>query len=105
MAADFESIRHVARRYADDVRRVMPVDKVVLFGSYANGSATMQSDVDICFFLDNFGGKRRIDILKELLGLTHGYREAYFEPAVFPTSEIQRGNPFVEEILRTGREI
>jgi predicted nucleotidyltransferase len=105
MVADFESVNHMAKHYADDVRQAMPVDKAILFGSYANGSATGQSDVDICFFLDNFDGRRRIDILKELLGLTRGYKGIYFEPTVFPTSEIKNGNPFVKEILRTGREI
>jgi predicted nucleotidyltransferase len=105
MAPDIKNISGAAKRYADDVRRVMPVDKVVIFGSYAKGGATEQSDVDICFFLNSFDGKRRVDILKELLGLTHGYGGVFFEPTVFPTTEIQRGNPFVKEILRTGIEI
>jgi hypothetical protein len=63
------------------------------------------SDIDVCFFLNDFGEKRRIDILRELIGLTRGHKDFFFEPIVFPTSEIQRGNPFVAEILRTGREI
>jgi predicted nucleotidyltransferase len=105
VAVDLESISRIAKKYADEVRRVMPVDKVVLFGSYAKGNATEQSDIDICFFLDSFSGKRRVDILQELLGLTPGYKGIFFEPTVFPSTEIQNDNPFVKEILRTGREI
>jgi predicted nucleotidyltransferase len=105
MAVDFESVNRATKHYADDVRQTMPVDKVVLFGSYASGNATERSDIDICFFLNDFKGKRRVDILKELLGLTQGYKGFYFEPTVFPTSEIQNDNPFVKEILRTGYEI
>ena len=105
MAADLEAVNQFIKNYADDVRHVFPVDKVVLFGSYAKGTATEQSDIDICFFLDNFGGKRRVDILKELLGLTRGYKGIFFEPIAFPTAEIQNDNPFVKEILRTGKEI
>jgi predicted nucleotidyltransferase len=105
MAVDFEVVSVAAKKYADIVRQVMPVDRAFLFGSYARGSATELSDVDVCFFLKDFGGKRRVDILKELIGLTRGHKDIFFEPIVFPTSEIQRGNPFVKEVLRTGLEI
>lgn len=54
MAVDFKTISETAKNYADDVRHAMPVDKVVLFGSYAKGTATEQSDIDICFFLHSF---------------------------------------------------
>ena len=107
MAVDIETVTQSARQYAEDVRRALPVDKVVLFGSYAKGAATPQSDVDICFFLDTYGGRKRVDIMKKLFGLTKGYGQKgiYIEPLVFETSEIQNDNPFVKEILRTGKEI
>jgi len=91
--------------YASDVSNVFPVDKVVLFGSHAKGTATPQSDIDICFFIGSFGNMRRIDIIKKLLDLMHKYKRIHFEPIVFPTDELQNDNPFVKEILRTGREI
>jgi uncharacterized protein len=104
MVADFEAVMQASKRYVDKVRQVMPVDKAVLFGSYAKGTADKLSDVDICFFLDNYGGKQRPDIIGELLRLTSGHK-TFFEPIAFPTSEIYNDNPFVKEILRTGREI
>jgi len=105
MAVDLAKIRELAEEYAETARRELPVDKVVLYGSYAKGDATHLSDVDICFFLSDFGGKRRVDIIGELLGLCGRFKGAYFEPNAFPTSEIERGNPFVMEILTTGIEI
>jgi len=105
MAVDFEAVMRVSKNYADDVRRVMPVDRVVLFGSYAKGTADRLSDIDICFFLDNYGGKRRVDIIGDLLRLSSDYLDAFFEPITFQTSEIYNDNPFVKEILRTGKEI
>jgi len=57
-----------------------------------------------CFFLSSFGGKRRVDIIKDLLGLMRHYRGIYFEPTVFPSAEIHNDNLFVKEILRTGRK-
>ena len=105
MAADFETTRQIAEAYANDVRRVLPIEKAVLYGSYATGKATEQSDVDICFFMTDFGEKHRVDIIVQLLDLTDNYKGVYFEPTAFPTSEIERGNPFVKEILMTGIEI
>ena len=105
MAIDFEAVKQLVESYAGDVRHIFPVDKVVLYGSYAKGTADEQSDIDICFFLESFGEKRRIDILKELLGLMHKYKGVFFEPIVFPTSEIQNDNPFIKEILRTGIDV
>jgi predicted nucleotidyltransferase len=105
MAVDFDNINRVVNSYVGVVREVLPVDKVMLFGSYANGTATEQSDIDICFFLKTFGDKRRVDIIKVLLSLTHDFKGIFFEPTVFPVSELDNDNPFVKEILRTGREL
>ena len=105
MAVDIESISAKASAYAAQVRVVLPVSKAYLFGSYAKGNASELSDVDICFFLDSFNGKRRVDIIKELLKLTAGYDDVGFEPVVLPSSELSNGNPFATEVLRTGIEI
>ena len=105
MAANIEAVMRMTKVYADNVRRVMPVDKVVLFGSYAKGTADKCSDIDICFFLDNYGGKRRVDIIGDLLYLIQDDKDAFFEPIAFPTSELYNDNPFVKEIMRTGKEI
>ena len=105
MVTDVETVNELVESYANDVSNVFPVDKVMLFGSHAKGTATAQSDIDVCFFLSSFGDMRRVDILKELLGLMHKYKRIHFEPIVFPTDELQNDNPFVKEILRTGREV
>ena len=105
MASDLKEMNKVARLFAEDAKQVMPVDKAVLFGSHAKGYATESSDVDICFFLKNYNGKQRVEIIAELLGIGGKYPDIAFEPIVFETSEIQRGNPFVREILETGVDL
>jgi predicted nucleotidyltransferase len=105
MASNIETITALAKNYANDVKNSMPVNKVVLFGSYAKGTAHELSDIDICFFFDSFNGKGRIDIIIELLGMAGKYKGVFFEPIAFPVSEIERGNPFVREILATGIEL
>jgi predicted nucleotidyltransferase len=105
MVVDIETTKQLAKDYAEDVRRTLPVDKVIIYGSYAKGTAAKTSDVDICFFLKDFDGKSRVDVIGILLRLCRVYKGAFFEPIAFPTSEIERGNPFVKEILTTGIEI
>ncbi|MCL2319055.1 MAG: nucleotidyltransferase domain-containing protein [Treponema sp.] len=106
MAVDIEAVNRLAREYAEDVSRELPVEKAVLFGSYAKETATEQSDVDICFFLKSYSGKRKVDLVTQILGIGgEKYCQVGFEPIVFATSEIQRGNPFVREILETGIEL
>ena len=105
MAVDVKKINQIARSYAEDVKRIMPVEKAFLFGSHAQGYATDLSDVDICFFLKDYNGKPRVEIIAELLGLTGKYLDAAIEPLVFESSEMQNGNPFVREILATGKEL
>ena len=105
MAVDVETVNAKAKAYAAQVRDVLPVTKAYIFGSYVKGTATEQSDIDICFFLDSFNGKRRVDIIKELLKLTSGYDDVGFEPLALPSSELSNGNPFALEVISTGIEI
>jgi len=106
MAVDFEAVNRIARDYAEDVSRELPVDRALLYGSYAKGYANEQSDIDICFFLKDYNGKRRVDLLTQILGISgKKYRGAFFEPIIFETAEIQNDNPFIKEILATGREL
>ena len=105
MAVDIEAMNRIARNFAEEVKRVLPVEKAVLFGSWAKGYATEFSDVDICFFLANYAGKERVQIIAELLGMGGKYHDVAFEPLVFESAAIKNGNPFVREILATGIDL
>jgi predicted nucleotidyltransferase len=103
VAVDFEAVNRIARDYAAEVSLELPVDKALLFGSYAKGHADELSDIDICFFLKDYNGKHRADLLAQILGIGgKKYRGVFFEPIVFETAEIQNDNPFIREILKTG---
>ena len=106
MAVDLETVTSIIQQYIADVKKVLPIDKVYLYGSYAKGTQQENSDVDICFFLSTLEPRRSLDILTELFYLKNKY-DPYLliEPNAFPISELYNDNPFVKEILRTGREI
>ena len=105
MAFDIETINKTVSDYVADVKNAMPIDRVFLFGSCAKGTATEQSDIDICFFSHSFENLLPIDIMTQLFRYTRKYKGIDIEPRGFPTSELKNDNPFVKEILRTGQEV
>jgi predicted nucleotidyltransferase len=100
-----KKIKRIVQNYAHDVRQALPVQRVFLYGSYANGTATDLSDMDVCFFLNDFNGKTRTDIIIQLIEIGGKYKGVFFEPNVFHVSSLSNDNPFVKEILRTGVEL
>ena len=105
MARDIKEMSQIARLFAEEVKLKMPIEKAVLFGSYAKGYAKESSDVDICFFLKNYNGKQRVEVIAELLGMGGKYPDVAFEPIVFESSELNNDNPFVREIISTGIDL
>jgi predicted nucleotidyltransferase len=105
MVIDIKTVNQTIENYVSDVCKVMNIDKVYLYGSYAKGTYNEYSDVDICFFSSDFEKQREVDVLTRLLNIARPYRGIDIEPQAFPTSEISKGNPFVREVINTGREI
>jgi len=106
MAIGYEAVKQIVDQYIAEVRTALPINKVYLYGSYANGTAQWDSDVDLCFFSDNFAAQDIMQVIGQLYRLKRRYNKYIcLEPNAFPTSEIDNDNPFVKEILRTGTEI
>lgn len=106
MAVDAETLEKTLQSYIVDVKKTMQIDRAFLFGSYSKGSPNEWSDVDVCIFSDYFEGRDSIDIGMELLDAAYKYLpELVIEPHTFPTRELENDNPFVKEVLRTGREL
>ena len=104
MFVKLETIKDDLANFVNEVRMKYPVDKAMLFGSYAKGCATKHSDVDVCFFM-GYDGASSFDNGVDILGISSKYHRLDIEPRIYSTSEIERGNPFVMEILKTGIEI
>jgi predicted nucleotidyltransferase len=106
MAVDIKTVMNTVENYVADVKKVFSISKVYLYGSYAKGTQKWDSDVDLCFFMNNFTAKQSIDIGTIFLGMTQKYDPRIcIEPHIFPVSELYNDNPFVKEVLRTGHEI
>jgi predicted nucleotidyltransferase len=79
--------------------------KVLIFGSVAANKSDKNSDIDVAFVSDRFTGMpyRDWSILTPVKTSNRNFID--IEPHPFPTRYFKKGDPFIEEILRTGIEI
>jgi predicted nucleotidyltransferase len=97
------------RAIADFVQRLeagIRVEAIVLYGSYARGTAYEQSDIDVAVISPDFNGlpmyKRQ-----ERIALLTLYRDLRITPIGYSSAEYARHDPasFLREIIRTGRVV
>ncbi len=95
----------IAQEYLKAVKSEgVNVRHAFLFGSFAKNRQHEWSDIDIALIGDDFIGVtvidkdrfRKLHLLPEYLAI---------ETHTFPTSRLQEGDPFLNEILRTGIEV
>ena len=98
---DKKTALNIARKYADEVRKEMSPDKILLYGSYAKGNQREESDIDIAVIIDNFTGDW-LRLSSKLVGLTWKV-STYIEPVLLDSKDDRSG--FAEEVLRTGELI
>ena len=89
-------------RYALQKNHI-PVNQMVLFGSYAQGNYKEWSDIDIALVSDIFEGKRFEDrgkIRRINLSVSSDLEVLPYRPEDFTPDD-----PFVKEIIKTGVKI
>jgi len=89
--------------YLERVNRKYPVDKAVLFGSYATAKTHGASDIDLAVFSRVVNDRNRLKIAADILRETSGYR-LDIQPLVFSYRDYLSGeNDFIrEQIKRKG---
>jgi len=78
----------------------IPIEKAILFGSYANGSANKWSDIDLAMVSSKFEGNRYYDLDK--LVDARLKVDSDISPLPYNTDDWTNDNLFVKEILKTG---
>jgi predicted nucleotidyltransferase len=84
----------------------LTVEAVILYGSYARGTAHEWSDIDLAVISPDFEGVgmgRRQEILARLMV----HANPFLSPLGYPSSEYHNPGPhsFLGEIIRTGRVV
>ena|ERR1700678_1202223 len=93
-----EEIGRLAARIVETERP----EKIILFGSYANGTATESSDIDLLVISRSTLPRREREV--RLTRQLFGSGVAYDLLALTPEEvELRRNGPFLREILSTGQ--
>jgi predicted nucleotidyltransferase len=92
----------IAQKYAGALKDNFDLVKVILFGSYARGNYTDDSDIDIAVVLNDY--PNLLDIQLELMRVRRNI-DSRIEPHPFREKDFDMSNPLVNEIVKYGKEI
>ncbi|MDO9578135.1 MAG: nucleotidyltransferase domain-containing protein [Candidatus Cloacimonadales bacterium] len=97
---DKEEIIRIARKYYEYLKKnKFGITSAYLFGSFAKGTNTQESDIDIALIFHNLPDE--IDMQIELMKLRRNI-DLRIEPHPFSENELTDANPFLKEIIKTG---
>ena len=98
---DQEPVISRVKQFAEVVRQNFQVKKIILYGSYAKGSASKHSDIDVAVVLDS----NEEDLLTSEAKLYKLRRDidVRIEPVLLDDKNDKSG--FLEEITKTGEII
>ena len=106
MVASAIDLERAIREFAKSLEAGIRIEAIVLYGSYARGTAYEQSDIDIAVVSPDFEGlpiNRRQDIIARL----ERHTDPRISPIGYPSSEYHNPGPhsFLREIIRTGKVV
>ena len=106
MARPFTQVNKIISQTINRLTEYIPVSSAYLFGSYANGSATKGSDIDLAIFspaVETIGLEEKINFIS----LVQKAIGAEIEIHLFPNKKLKEARPsnFYGYILRTGKRI
>ena len=93
------------KNFAREVKSTgLHLRKVIVFGSYAHSKQHKWSDIDVALVADEFSGIGFNDT-QYFARINNKKPYILIETNTFPTSYFRKGDPFIDEIKRTGIEI
>lgn len=97
-------IEKIIDEYVKEIQKNYKVEMIILFGSYAKGTQTEDSDIDIAIIMDDFQN----DVIDEQVNLMWLRRNIDFriEPHLIRTQDYKTGKtPLAMEVMRTGIKV
>src|SRR6056297_3007546 len=92
-------------KYLDLIKeKYSDLESVYLFGSYAKGRTTDDSDIDLALVFNKLEDSRRFDLQVQLM-LLAAKIDSRIEPHPLSYEDFNSGNPFAVEIKKSGIEI
>ena len=104
MASSKASVINLIKRYIARLKENnISVEKVLLFGSYMNGTPREDSDIDIAVISSAVKGDRYSD-RRLIVPLRRGI-DSRIDPIPFTPEDYANGGMLIDEIRSTGQEI
>ena len=104
MASSTSSILTLLTKYIQCLKENnIPVQKAILFGSYARGNSKEESDIDVAIISTAFGGDRFSD--RRLIVPFRRGIDSRIEPIPLTPKDFEEGGVFIDEIKKTGQVI
>jgi predicted nucleotidyltransferase len=95
----------IVKKFAAEVKATgLHLRKVILYGSYAGNRQHEWSDIDVALVADEFTGNGFNDA-DYFARINNKKPYVIIEAQTYPTSYFKKGDPLIDEILRTGIEI
>ena len=93
----------ILQEFSAMVRRTYPDARIWMFGSYARGTASQDSDLDVCVVLPRVSGNDRFAIsdMAWEVSLDHGL---HLSTVVLPTKDFESGPVSVSPLLHAVRD-
>jgi predicted nucleotidyltransferase len=99
-------VREKVLAFYESARQVLPIRKVLLYGSHAKGRATKDSDIDVAVVVDEADHSKRIEITTRLFDSAFRVDPAIEPKCIFwDEYENHDGASILAEIINTGIEI
>ncbi len=91
------------KRYIEALQQKVRVNKVVLYGSWANGQPGKYSDIDLAIFSPDFGKNKLLEL--QLLSKLSWDVDESIEAVPYSVNKLVNPQPssFVYEILKSGK--
>ncbi|MBN1159464.1 MAG: nucleotidyltransferase domain-containing protein [Bacteroidales bacterium] len=92
-------------KFLDLIRETFSdIESAYIFGSYAKGKSSEDSDIDVALIFKHLDDSKRFDVQVQLM-LIAATIDSRIEPHPISHEDFNSGNPFVTEIKKTGIEI
>ena len=89
--------------YVKEIKKQYNISAIILFGSYAKGTADEDSDIDIAIILDDF--EDIYECMAELMGMTWDI-DARIEPHPIKKKDYDEiSDYFIKEVIDTGIKV
>lgn len=98
-----KDIKDSINKFIKEIKKQYNITAIILFGSYAKGTETENSDIDLAVISDDFDDV--YDCMAILMGMTWDI-DARIEPHPITTEDYENiSNPFVKEVVDTGIKV